>query len=411
MSYQFDHRQLADEMEIFFFDEEIGAGLPVWLPRGVAIRDSLENFVKKLEQKGGYQRVVSPHLAKSQLYEASGHLRAFSENMYPPMKWPEDNSEYYLRPMNCPHHHKIFAANLRSYRQLPLRVAEYGQVYRFENSGSLRGLSRVRGLCQNDAHIYVDPKDAGAEIKSVLDLHEYCYSALNLKGYQYRLSKHDPERMKDFDGPLDLWIECEEILRQVLIEKKLPFFEVKGEAAFYGPKIDVQMKMGQAHEESIASIQLDFNSAEKFNLNFVANSGENQRPWIIHRAPLGSHERFVALLLEYFDGQLPGWLSPVQVYILPVNEGQRPYAKELARELLAQDIRAEVDQSGGSLAKRIHFAHKLRPFVKVVVGAQEASSGQLVLQLRDKKQVVKSDQLISHLKNLFAFPLPDQAAP
>lgn len=404
MSYQFDHRQLADEMEIYFLDEQIGAGLPVWLPNGVAIREALENFVKKLEWQNGYQRVVSPHLAKGSLYEMSGHLRAFSENMYPPMKWPEDNSEYYLRPMNCPHHHKIFSSSLRSYRQLPLRIAEYGQVYRFEHSGSLKGLSRVRGLCQNDAHIYINPKDAESEVSSVLDLHEQCYAALNLKGYRYRLSKHDPERMEDFDGPADLWNQSEEILRQCLIKKALPFFEAKGEAAFYGPKLDIQMQMGQQSEESIASIQLDFNSGEKFGLSYVDDSGAKERPWIIHRAPLGSHERFVALLLEYYNGQLPGWLCPIQVYILPVNEEQNSYAKALAAELLAHNIRAYVDLNAGSLSKRVLFAHKLRPYLKLVLGPKEVASGQFSLQLREGKQAIDSKQLLEHLAPMLAPP-------
>lgn len=404
MSYKYDHRQLADEMEIFFFDEQIGAGLPVWLPNGVAIRDELENFMKSLEKQAGYQRVVSPHLAKSELYQQSGHLRAFNENMYPPMKWPEDQSEYYLRPMNCPHHHKVFSCSQRSYRQLPLRIAEYGQVYRYENSGSLKGLSRVRGLCQNDAHIYVDPADSKLEISKVLDLHEHCYSVLGLKGYRYRLSKHDPNRKIDFDGPSELWIQCEEILRQCLIEKKLPFFEAIGEAAFYGPKIDVQMKMGEQEEESIASIQLDFNSGEKFDLNFVASSGQNQKPWVIHRAPLGSHERFVALLLEYFDGQLPGWLSPVQVYLLPMSQDQQSYAMKLSAELSKQNIRVVVDQNGGSLSKRILFAHKLRPFAKIIIGPKEVNSNRLLLEKRDEKIEIESSDIVSRLRGMIRIP-------
>lgn len=404
MSYQFDHRQLADEMEIFFFDEQIGAGLPVWLPNGVAIRDSLEHFIKRLEHLSGYQRVVSPHLAKSSLFEASGHLRSFNESMFPPIKWPEDDSLYYLKPMNCPHHHKVFSSSLRSYRQLPVRIAEYGQVYRYENSGSLKGLSRVRGLCQNDAHIYVDPLEAEAEIDSVLNLHEQCYSILGLKGYRYRLSKHDPARKADFDGPSEVWLQCEEILKNCLERKGLPFFEAVGEAAFYGPKIDIQMKMGQCDEESISSIQLDFNSAEKFDLKYVSRSGESRRPWIVHRAPLGSHERFVALLLEYYDGQFPGWLCPVQVYLLPLSEEQYAYAKSLAQEMLASGIRVRIDQNAGSLSKRILFAHKLRPFVKIIVGAKEAASGELVMQLREEKRSVNSSELIDALKNILVSP-------
>ena len=404
MSFQFDHRQLADEMEIFFLNEEIGAGLPIWLPNGVAIRDSLELFIKNLERKGGYQRVVSPHLGKGILYERSGHLRAFDENMYPPLKGIEENSDYYLRPMNCPHHHKIFGSSLRSYRQLPLRIAEYGQVYRFENSGSLKGLSRVRGLCQNDAHIYVDPVDAKNEILSVLDLHEHCYRVLGLRGYRYRLSKSDSKRPNDFDGPLPLWQEAEDILRQCLMEKNLPFFEAEGEAAFYGPKIDVQIQMSHGQEESIASIQLDFNSADKFELNFIASSGESKRPWIIHRAPLGSHERFVALLLEFFDGTLPGWLCPVQLYILPINEDQYPFAKNLADSFSDKGIRAVVDNNVGSLSKRILFAHKFRPLYKLVIGKNEMLSGQFSMQGREGDRVVYRQEIENFVLKRIAIP-------
>lgn len=404
MSNNFDHRQLADEMEIFFFDEQIGAGLPVWLPNGVAIRDSLEAFVKRLEHLAGYQRVSSPHVAKSELYQMSGHLRAFQKDMFPPMQWPEDQSHYYLKPMNCPHHHKVFASSLRSYRQLPLRIAEYGQVYRYENSGSLKGLSRVRGLCQNDAHIYVDPVESKAELLSVLDLHEQCYAALGLKGYRYRLSKHDPARMGEFDGDRALWLQGEAILRECLIEKNLPYFEAEGEAAFYGPKIDVQMKMGSGDEESIASVQLDFNSAEKFDLNFIAKSGQNQRPWIIHRAPLGSHERFVALLLEYYNGQLPGWLSPVQVYLLPLGDEQMAFAKKLEAKLMAQNIRVHVDVNQGSLSKRILFAHKLRPFSKIIIGSKEVDSGKLEIQWREDKRVCELDMVAEEIAQAVKAP-------
>ncbi|MGZ6395578.1 MAG: threonine--tRNA ligase [Pseudobdellovibrionaceae bacterium] len=408
MSYQFDHRQLADEMEIFFFDEEIGAGLPVWLPNGVAIRDQLEIFVKELERQGGYQRVVSPHLGRQDLYEKSGHLSCFSENMYPPIDWQkegdEDKKSFYLKPMNCPHHHKVFSALPRSYRHLPLRIAEYGQVYRFEPSGSLRGLSRVRGLCQNDAHIYVDPVDSLKEVLCVLDLHEECYKKLGLKGYRYRLSLRDPSRPNDFQGEDCKWIEAESILRKALLERGLEFFEDAGEAAFYGPKIDVQMKMGSGQEESIASVQLDFLSAERFGLAYSARSGEQVRPWIIHRAPLGSHERFVALLLEYFDGQLPGWLSPIQVMLLPLSDRESDACRKIHKALMKAGIRVKVDESQGSLSKRVLFAHKYRPFAKLIVGPKEISSGILKLEFRDGKKEGDINSIIDILKESCSVP-------
>lgn len=383
MSFKIDHRLLADEMELYFFDESIGAGLPVWLPNGVSIRDELENFMKKLEDRAGFQRVVSPHIAKEDLYLKSRHLKAFSQNMFPPLSWPEENSKYYLKPMNCPHHHLVFSSRLRSYRHLPLRIAEFGQVYRYENSGSLRGLSRVRALCQNDAHIYVDPNQSLEEVERVLKMHEFVYSYLKVSGYRYRLSKHDPQRPSDFEGPQELWIQCEQILRQALINLNLPFFEAEGEAAFYGPKIDVQVKMFGNIEESIASVQLDFNSGPKFDLGFIDSNGLRKIPWVIHRAPMGSHERFVAYLIEFFEGQLPAWLSPVQVYVIPVQESHRSPSLKISEALRREGLRVQVDQREGSLSKRIAFAHQLRPFSKIIVGEKEAESGKFVFQFRD----------------------------
>lgn len=403
MSYRFDHRQLADEMEIFFFDEEIGAGLPVWLPNGVVIRDQLEAYMKELERRSDYQRVVSPHLAKQDLYEKSGHLSCFKENMFPPLQGEEGQS-YYLKPMNCPHHHKVFSALPRSYRQLPLRIAEYGQVYRNEPSGSLRGLSRVKGLCQNDAHIYIEADKALEEILRVLDLHELCYKQIRLSGYRYRLSCRDVNRPGDFQGSDSDWVHAEGILREALQQRGLDFFEAEGEAAFYGPKIDVQMRMGESDEESIASVQLDFLSAERFDLSYVASSGQRERPWIVHRAPLGSHERFIALLLEYFDGQLPGWLAPVQVMILPVSDQQWSDCKKLQEVLMEAGVRVQLDHSSGSLSKRILFAHRFRPFVKLVVGQKELQSGLLKVQFREGEREMSIEELLFELKEACAPP-------
>ena len=385
MSYRYDHRQLADEMELFFFDEQIGAGLPVWLPSGVALREALESYVNDLESEEGYVRVSSPHIAKSDLYHASGHLQSFEGNMFPPMKRDDDLSEYHLKPMNCPHHHKVFSSSLRSYRDLPLRIAEYGQVYRFENSGSLRGLSRVRGLCQNDGHIYIDPQDAEDEICRVLALHERCYRDLGLKGYSYRLSLGDPQQPEQFHGSQELWRKSEDILENCLIKMNLKYSRSIGDAAFYGPKIDIQMQMGIgdiAQEESISSIQLDFNSGEKLNLNFIDQDGKKKIPWIIHRAPLGSHERFIAMLLEYYDGQLPGWLCPIQVCLVPMNEKNFSMAQKIQKLLRYQGLRVLVDQKNGSLSKRIHFLHRLRPYAQVVLGDQELISEKIQVQLR-----------------------------
>lgn len=390
MSYLYDHRKLAVEMELYFFEEAVGAGLPMWLPNGSVIREELEKFIKKKEFMAGYQRVSSPHLAKAELYEKSGHLRFYKEDMYPAIKM--ENLEYYLKPMNCPHHHKVFSSEVRSFRELPLRLAEYGQVYRNEASGALRGLSRVRGLCQNDAHIYVHPKEARSEIINVLKLHEECYKELGLEGYRYRLSKHDPSS-NDFIGDRKLWIECEELLRSALIELGLNFYEAEGEAAFYGPKIDVQMKFFSdegIREESMGSVQLDFVSSlpERFNLEFVDSGGERIQPWIIHRAPLGSHERFVAMLLEYFDGRLPRFLCPVELLIYPLSEEAFNKAKEIEKELMQKGVRVKVDiRLGSSLSKRIVLGSKLRPYSSMVIGNKELQSERFIIEERSGEKV------------------------
>ena len=390
MSYLFDHRKLAVEMELYFFEEEVGAGLPMWLPNGCIIKEELEKFIKKKEFLGGYSRVSSPHLAKSDLYEKSGHLRFYKSEMFPSMKM--ENLEYYLRPMNCPHHHKIFASRPRSYRDLPMRLAEYGQVYRNEASGALRGISRVRGLCQNDAHIYVDPDYAYDEILKVLKLHEECYQDLGLVGYRYRLSKHDP-LSDDFLGAKDFWIKGEEILRRALRELNLDFFEAEGEAAFYGPKIDVQMKFFSdegLREESMGSIQLDFVSAQadRFNLEFIDHEGKMIHPWIVHRAPLGSHERFISMLLEYFDGRLPRFLSPIELLIYPLSDAAHEKALEMARDLMERNIRVKIDnRMGSSLSKRIVLGSKLRPFASLVIGDKELAENEFWVEERDHKRI------------------------
>jgi threonyl-tRNA synthetase len=390
MSYLFDHRKLAVEMELYVFADSVGAGLPLWLPNGSVIKDELEKFIKHKEFLAGYQRVSSPHLGKAELYEKSGHLRFYKDDMYPSIKM--DNKEYYLKPMNCPHHHKIFSSSKRSFRELPLRFAEYGHVYRNEASGSLRGISRVRGLCQNDAHIYIHPKDAKEEIIKVLQLHEEAYKELGLEGFRYRLSKHDPDS-REFVGDKHVWEECEEILRSALVELNLNFFEAVGEAAFYGPKIDVQMKFfceAGAREESMGSVQLDFISSlpDRFDLEFVDSGRESVRPWIIHRAPLGSHERFVAMLLEYFDGRLPRFLSPVELLIYPLSEAALKKAIELQQKLMQKNIRVKIDHRlGSSLSKRIVLGSKLRPFASMVLGDKEISSERFMIDLRSGEKI------------------------
>lgn len=401
MSQLLDHRQLADEMGLIVFNEQVGAGLPLWLPRGAALRDVLEDFMKKLEFKENYQRVMSPHIAKAEMYEQSGHLAAFAQNMFPPMKWPEDNVDYYLRPMNCPHHHMIFSSKMRSYRELPLRFSEHGQVYRYENSGSLKGLSRVRGLCQNDAHIYLKKQDIKMEVQKIIKLHLHCYEVLGLSGFRFRLSKHSEQEAEAFIGEKDNWLEAEAVLRECLKEMNLDYFEAEGEAAFYGPKIDVQMKVGDGNEESIASVQIDFNSARRFKLHFINEKGEKESPWIIHRAPLGSYERIISILLEHYQGRLPFWLSPVQVYWIPVNDQVQGEVQSLHQALIDRGIRSEVCLQEGSLSKKIRSAHLIRPAVQIVVGNSEVKDRLVKLQFdRGQEKLVVLNELIVELEQL-----------
>ena len=400
MAYKFDHRFLAREMELYFFDEMVGAGLPMWLPNGAIIREELENYIKKKEFEENYVRVSCPHLARAELYKISGHLKFYKEDMFPEMKPDLDLSSYYLKPMNCPHHHKVFDSKVRSYRELPLRVAEYGQVYRFESSGALKGLSRVRGLCQNDGHIYLDPKNAKEEILNVLRLHEECYKEIGLSGYRYRLSKHDSSKPEDFEGDLSLWLLSERILRECLVEMNLDFYEAIGEAAFYGPKIDIQMKFfneEKIHEESVSSIQLDFLSGEKFGLKFLNEKQDKICPWIIHRAPLGSHERFIAMLLEYFDGQLPFWLSPVQLLIFPIGEEAEKLSQFLLEDLKRNGIRAKIDIQQAGISKRLALGRKVRPFSYVVIGDKELNDKNVNIQFRDSNKSVSIDILSNFL--------------
>jgi threonyl-tRNA synthetase len=409
MNLQLDHRQIADEMAIYCLDEKIGAGLPMWLPAGVAIRDALESMMRHLESVGEYRRVVSPHIGRRELYERSGHLKAFAEEMFPPLG--SGSEEYFLRPMNCPHHHVIFASAPKSYRQLPYRIAEFGQVYRNERSGALKGLSRVRGLCQNDAHIYVAPDEAKAEILSVLRLHERVYKALGLQNYHYRLSKSDQSKKELFEGPPEQWFKSESILRSALCELELPFVEAVGEAAFYGPKIDVQMLIGMGpsqRSESIASVQLDFNSGQKFDLKYVDENGMNAVPWIVHRAPLGSHERMVSLLLEQSQGQLPGWLAPIQLAIVPVDGRHEEHARKVHLNLVSNGVRSEFIQPLGSLGKRMKMLHRKRPFAKLVLGDEElfASSDKVCwnLALRKGEHAIRPNELISFVRLLVKPP-------
>jgi threonyl-tRNA synthetase len=377
-----DHRKIGKELELFAFDDEVGPGLPLWLPNGVVIRDELEKYMKELEFRGLYQRVSTPHIARGSLYELSGHLEHFADSMFPPMHLEEGGpakplhlrEKYYLRPMNCPHHHRIFASRPRSYRELPMRLAEYGQVYRYEDSGALLGLMRARACCQNDAHIYCSDEQLKGELLAIIAMYKEAYALLGISEFRMRLSKWDeadPKRAKKYADAPQLWEWAQGVLREVLIEAEIEFFESIGEAAFYGPKIDIQFKSQSGKEETASTIQLDFSSAAKMDLAYRGRDGELHRPLIIHRAPLGSHERLVAFLLEKFGGAFPFWLSPVQVCFLPVSEAHADLAQKLVEELRREFFRVEIKPPSESLAKRMRLAADVKtPFV-VIIGEKE----------------------------------------
>jgi threonyl-tRNA synthetase len=381
-----DHRKLGKELELFTFDEEVGAGLPLWLPKGAAIVEILENLAKKKETQYGYERVRSPHIAKDKLYLRSGHLPYYQDSMFPPMEL--DNETYYLKAMNCPHHHKIYAATPKSYRDLPVRYAEYGHCYRYEDSGALFGLMRVRSLCMNDAHIYCTEEQFEAEFAKVIEMYLYYFELFGIEKYQMRLSKHSKEGLgkKYVDEP-QLWIKTEDQVRQVLEKLQVPFVEAEDEAAFYGPKIDVQIWSVIGREFTLATNQLDFSVPKKFDLTYTDSAGVEKTPICIHRAPLSTHERLIGFLIEHFAGDFPLWLSPVQAVILPVNEVHFDYANEILAELKNSLVRVEIDKSKESLGKKIRAAELKKVPLMLIIGDKEVADKTLTVRSRlDKSQ-------------------------
>jgi threonyl-tRNA synthetase len=375
-----DHRQLGRELELFTFDPAIGPGLPLWLPKGTVVRDEIERLAKELEFAAGFERVATPHLARSELYRQSGHLPYFAPDMYPGMDVREERDgeaaavkdEYVLRPMNCPHHHRVFAARPRSYRDLPVRLAEYGQVYRWERSGALSGLARVRGMCMNDGHIYCTPEQVERELHAVLDMHAEIYRLLGIERYRLRLSRRDPRdpRGKYVDDPA-AWQWAERLLERLLQERGVEFIDGVGHAAFYGPKIDVQVTNSLGAEETLSTVQVDFAQPRRLGLGYVAASGELETPLCIHRAPFSTHERFVAFLLELFGGALPLWLSPVQLLVIAVAEPHAAYAAEVVTRLRARGIRAERASVGQTVANNVRIGAARKIPLLGVVGARE----------------------------------------
>lgn len=371
-----DHRKLGKELEIFTFDDDVGPGLPLWLPNGAAIIERLETFAKKTEAEAGYVRVKTPHIAKESMYIKSGHLPYYAESMFPPMEM--DGEKYYLKAMNCPHHHKIFAALPKSYRDLPMRFAEYGTCYRYEQSGELFGLMRVRSLQMNDAHIYCTEAQFEEEFKKVNDLYLKYFNVFGIDKYVMRFSKHSAEKLgqKYINAP-EMWLKTEEMVRKVLVNLGVNFVEVEDEAAFYGPKIDIQIYSAIGREFTLATNQVDFAQAERFDLWYTNERNEKERPIIIHRAPLSTHERFIGFLLEHYAGNLPLWLTPKQVAVLPISEKYEAYAQELFSKLQSAGITGFCDMRNEKVGKKIREAEIKKIPYMLIVGEQEMAENAL----------------------------------
>ncbi|MBK7910667.1 threonine--tRNA ligase [Candidatus Pollutiaquabacter sp.] len=371
-----DHRKIGKEMNIFTFDEDVGPGLPLWLPNGAVMIEELERLAKRSEHSAGYQRVRTPHIAKESMYLTSGHLPYYQDSMFPPMDM--DGEKYYLKAMNCPHHHKIFKELNPSYRDLPIRLAEYGTCYRYEQSGELFGLMRVRSLQMNDAHIYCTREQFADEFKAVNEMYLKYFRIFGIEKYVMRFSTHEPKKLgvKYVDNP-ELWLQTEDMVRQVLIDSKIPYVEVPDEGAFYGPKIDVQVWSAIGREFTLATNQVDFAVPARFGLTYRNSNNEFETPICIHRAPLGTHERFIGFLIEHFAGNFPIWLAPKQVAVLPISDKYLDYAKKVLQFLRNADIRGLLDDRDEKIGKKIRDSELKKVPYMLIVGEKEAAENKV----------------------------------
>src|ERR1700761_4330584 len=387
-----DHRKLGRELELFTFSPDVGAGLPLWIPNGMVIRQELEFLALQEERKEGYRRVASPHIAKEALYYRSRHLPYYNEGMYAPLDI--DGENYYLRPMNCPHHHLVYGATRHSYRELPERIAEYGQDYRYEASGGLSGLMRVRGFCMNDAHIYCRFDQAKDEFIKVMRLHARYYDLLDIKDYYMRLSLPDLDKLDKYVDEPEKWLEALKIIRQAMDESGLKYIEGKGEAAFYGPKIDFMIRSAIGTEYTISTNQLDFLATQTFDLKYIGEDGADHPVYVIHRAPLGTHERFTAFLIEHYAGAFPTWLAPIQARVIPISDKVGEYAQKVLDTLFATPVvngtaglRVDIDTTSERMQKKIRDAQLQKIPYMLVVGEREAQEGKVAVRLRSGKDL------------------------
>lgn len=377
-----DHRKLGKELELFTFSQKVGQGLPLWLPNGTALRERLENFLKRAQKKAGYQQVITPHIANKELYVCSGHYDKYGEDSFQPIRTPDPNEEFYLKPMNCPHHCEIFKSKPRSYKDLPTRFAEFGTVYRYEQSGELHGLTRVRGFTQDDAHIFCTQDQVKQEFKNVIDIVLYVLKTLDFKNFKAQISLRDPDNKSKYIGSDENWEKAEQAIMEAASEKELDTVVVYGEAAFYGPKLDFMVKDAIGRDWQLGTIQVDYNLPERFELEYVGSDNLKHRPVMIHRAPFGSMERFVAVLIEHCGGDFPLWLSTNQFVILPISEKFNEYAQKVSDLLNNYDIRGLIDDRNEKIGKKIRDAELAkRPFM-LVIGEKEYEAQTVAVRQR-----------------------------
>jgi threonyl-tRNA synthetase len=392
-----DHRKLGKELELFTFSQKVGQGLPLWLPKGAALRERLENFLKKAQRKAGYQQVITPHIGNKELYVTSGHYAKYGADSFQPIRTPDPNEEFYLKPMNCPHHCEIFKAKPRSYKELPARFAEFGTVYRYEQSGELHGLTRVRGFTQDDAHIFCTQDQVKEEFKKVIDIVLYVLKTLNFNNFKAQISLRDPENPTKYIGSDENWEKAETAIIEAAAEKELDTVVAYGEAAFYGPKLDFMVQDALGREWQLGTIQVDYNLPERFELEYTGADNQKHRPVMIHRAPFGSMERFVAVLLEHCAGDFPLWLSTEQFAILPISDKFNAYAEKVSELLNNYDIRGFVDDRNEKIGKKIRDAEmKKTPFM-LIVGEKEAENNEVSVRQRNvgDKGSISIDALIA----------------
>ena len=400
-----DHRRIGKALGLFAFSEDVGSGLPLWLPKGVVLQDELAHLALREERRDGYQRVVTPHITRENLYYRSGHLPYYQEDMYRPMDI--DGEKFYLRPMNCPHHHQVYLAEPRSYRQLPLRLSEYGQVYRYEKSGSLSGLMRTRGFCQNDAHLYCRFDQAKQEFVKVMHLHARYYELMQIENYYMLLALPDLTKLDKYIDEPDKWLAALTIIREAMDESGYPYVEREGEAAFYGPKVDFMIRSVIGTEYAISTNQLDFLATERFGLTYTGADDQEHPVYVIHRAPLGSHERFTAFLIEHYAGAFPTWLAPVQVRVIPIADRHEEFAEEVRQRLFDADVqtgtgglRVDVDLGSERMQKKVRNAQLEKIPYMLVLGDREVEQRQVAVRLRSGTDLgdMPLDQLVARLR-------------